>query len=154
MLYELETRDILSAFYEVYNKLGYGFLEQVYQNALYKELLRRDIPCVPQQPINVYYKGELVGKFVADIVVDDTIILELKAVSALKEEHEVQLVNYLKATGIEVGLLLNFGKKPEFKRKIFSAEYQESLKSALSASSASNNESVSDNGSASDNHCV
>ncbi len=154
MLYELETRDILSAFYEVYNKLGYGFLEQVYQNAFYKELLRRDIPCVPQQPINVYYKGELVGKFVADIVVDDTIILELKAVSALKEEHEVQLVNYLKATGIEVGLLLNFGKKPEFKRKIFSAEYQESLKSALSASSASNNESVSDNGSASDNHCV
>lgn len=143
MLYELETKDILNAFYEVYNELGYGFLEQVYQNAFYKELLKRNIPCVPQQPINVYYKGELVGKYIADIVVDDTIILELKAVSALKEEHEIQLVNYLKATGMEVGLLLNFGKKPEFKRKIFSHEYSDSLKSALSASSASNYESAS-----------
>lgn len=143
MLYELETRDILNVFYDVYNELGYGFLEQVYQNAFYKELVRRNIPCVPQQPINVYFKGELVGKYIADIVVDDTIILELKAVSALKEEHELQLVNYLKATGLEVGLLLNFGKKPEFKRKVFSDEYRDSLKSALSASSASNNESAS-----------
>lgn len=107
MLYELETRDILNVFYDVYNELGYGFLEQVYQNAFYKELVRRNIPCVPQQPINVYFKGELVGKYIADIVVDDTIILELKAVSALKEEHELQLVNYLKATGLEVGLLLS-----------------------------------------------
>lgn len=139
MLYQLETADILGAFYDVYNELGYGFLEQVYQNALYKELLRRDIPCVAQQPIKVYYKGELVGNYIADIVVDDTIILELKAVSMLKEEHELQLVNYLKATGMEVGLLLNFGKKPEVRRKIFSHSYRSSLKSALSASSASKN---------------
>ena len=145
MLHEQETRDILNAFYEVYNELGYGFLEQVYQNAFYKELQKREIPCVPQQPINVYYKGQLVGHYIADIVVDDTIILELKAVSALKEEHELQLVNYLKATGMEVGLLLNFGKKPEFRRKIFSEEYRESLKSAFSASSASNTNSASNN---------
>lgn len=140
MLYELETEEILGAFYAVYNELGYGFLEQVYQNALYKELLWRNIPCTPLQPIRVYYQGKLVGKYIADIVVDDTIILEQKAVSALKEEHELQLVNYLKATGMEVGLLLNFGKKPEIRRKIFSHEYRDSLKSALSASSASNKE--------------
>lgn len=122
MLYESWTKEVIKAFYEVHNVLGYGFLEQVYQNALYKELKRRGIPCKAQYQIPVYYKGELVGRYVADIVVDESVILELKAVSALREEHELQLVNYLKATDFEVGLLLNFGKSAEIKRKIFTAD--------------------------------
>ena len=122
MLYESWTKEIIKAFYEVHNVLGYGFLEQVYQNALYKELKRRGIPCEAQYEIPVYYKGELVGRYIADIVVDKSVILELKAVSALREEHELQLVNYLKATNYEVGLLLNFGKSAEVKRKIFTAD--------------------------------
>ena len=131
MLYQLETADILGAFYDVYNELGYGFLEQVYQNALYKELLRRNIPCVAQQPIKVYYKGELVGNYIADIVVDDTIILELKAVDSICNEHELQLINYLKATEIEVGLLLNFGEKPQVRRKLFTNDRKNNLWSSV-----------------------
>jgi len=136
-----KTEVIINAFYEVYNTLGYGFIENVYQNALYKELLRRNVPCIPHSKINVYYKDEVVGYYEADIVAYDSVILELKAVSALCESHEIQLVNYLKATNIEVGLLLNFGPKPEVKRKVFSLYYRERLKeknkSASSASSAS-----------------
>lgn len=127
MIYEAWTKEIIKAFYEVHNTLGYGFLEQVYQNALYKELKRRGIPCEAQHQIPVYYKGELVGKYVADIVVDNCIILELKAVSVLREEHELQLVNYLKATDYEVGLLLNFGRSGEVKRKIFTVDRKKAL---------------------------
>ena len=123
-----ETGAIIYAFYEVYNQLGYGFIENVYQNALYKELKRRNIPCVPHKKITVYYKEEAVGYYEADIVAYDKIILELKAVAKLTEAHEVQLVNYLKATDIEVGLLLNFGPKPEFKRRFFSLQAREMLK--------------------------
>lgn len=118
MLHEELTHEIINAFYEVHNILGFGFLEQVYQNALYKELCKRGLRCEPQKQLNVYYKGELVGHYIADMVVEDRIILELKAVSALRPEHEWQLVNYLKATGLEVGLLLNFGVSAEMKRKI------------------------------------
>ncbi len=118
MLYEELTKEIINAFYEVHNVLGFGFLEQVYQNALYKELKRRGLKCETQKPIKVYYKGELVGNYIADMVVDDLVILELKAISALRPEHEWQLVNYLKATGLKVGLLLNFGFSAEIKRKI------------------------------------
>ena len=106
------------AFYEVHSILGFGFLEQVYQNALYKELKRRGLQCEAQKQLKVYYKNEVVGNYVADIVVNDQVILELKAVSALRPEHEWQLVNYLKATGLKVGLLLNFGLSGEVKRKI------------------------------------
>ena len=113
------TGKIISAFYDVYNELGYGFLEKVYENALINELISRNIDCKKQQPIKVYYKEKEVGKYFADIIVEDKVILELKA-SALCEEHEYQLLNYLKATDIEVGLLLGFGKKPTFVRKIFS----------------------------------
>ena len=123
-----ETGAILEAFYEVYNQLGYGFIENVYQNALYKELQRRGIPCVPHKQITVHYKGEPVGYYETDIVAYDAVILELKAVSRLTEVHEIQLVNYSKATDIEVGLLLNFGPKPEFKRRFFSKEAREILK--------------------------
>ena len=118
MIYEKLTKEIISAFYEVPNTLGFGFLEQVYQNALYKELLRRGLFCQSQKEMEVYYKGEMVGRYIADIVVNDEIILELKAVTTLRPEHEWQLVNYLKATGLEVGLLLNFGVAAVVKRKI------------------------------------
>ena len=118
MLYEELTKEIINAFYEVHNVLGFGFLEQVYQNALYKELKRRGLKCETQKPIKVYYKGELVGNYIADMVFDDLVILELKAISALCPEHEWQLVNYLNATGLKVGLLLNFGFSAEIKRKI------------------------------------
>lgn len=123
-----KTAAILAAFYEVYTQLGYGFIENVYQNALYKELLSRGIPCVAHPKINVYYKGDSVGYYQADIIAYGVIILELKAVSHLTEEDELQLVNYLRATDIEVGLLLNFGPKPEFKRRFFSMQARNILK--------------------------
>ncbi|WP_298549955.1 GxxExxY protein [uncultured Parabacteroides sp.] len=113
------TDQVLSAFYAVYNELGFGFLESVYQNALYKELCSMGLKCEPLKIIEVYYKGEVVGKYIADMVVEDEVILELKASSVLTEAHEMQLQNYLKATRIEVGLLLNFGAHPEFRRKVF-----------------------------------
>ena len=113
------TDKIIQAFYCVYNELGFGFLENVYQNALYFELRNMGFKVEPQKAIDVYYQTQLVGKYKADLVVNDLIILELKAVDYLVKEHELQLINYLKATDIEVGLLLNFGMKPEIRRKIF-----------------------------------
>lgn len=119
LLYKEETDGILGAFYKVYRTLGYGFLERVYQNAMYLELTKRGFSCRAQQPINVYYEGSVVGEYIADLLVNDKIILELKAVSSLSEDHEKQLINYLKATKIELGLLLNFGERSQVKRKIF-----------------------------------
>lgn len=110
---------IIKSFYRVYNDLGYGFLEKVYENALLFELRENNLKCTSQNPIDVYYSGKKVGLYFADILVEDKVIIELKAAEGLCEEHETQLINYLKATDIEVGLLLNFGKKPEIKRKIF-----------------------------------
>ena len=114
-----KTERIIKCFFKVYNTLGYGFLEKVYQNALLVELKREGFQCESQYPIKVYYENFLVGDYYADIIIDGCIITELKAAETLCEEHEYQLINYLKATEIEIGLLLNFGKKPEFKRKIF-----------------------------------
>lgn len=111
------TDIILSCFYDVYNTLGYGFLENVYQNALYKELTNRGLKCEPQRKIEVYYRGEVVGVYYADILVENSVILELKSVSEITDAHCAQLTNYLKATDMEVGILLNFGPKPIFKRK-------------------------------------
>ena len=113
------TDIIIQAFYCVYNELGFGFLENVYQSALYFEFQSRDLKVEPQKAIDVYYQTQLVGKYKADLVVNDLIILELKAVDFLVAEHELQLINYLKATDKEVGLLLNFGMKPEIRRKAF-----------------------------------
>jgi len=113
------TDRIIQAFYCVYNELGFGFLENVYQNALYFELQKKGLKVEAQKTIEVYYQMQLVGKYKADLIVNDVIILELKAVDYLVEEHELQLINYLKATDKEVGLLLNFGVKPEIRRKIF-----------------------------------
>ncbi|MCK4374605.1 MAG: GxxExxY protein, partial [Candidatus Brocadiae bacterium] len=105
--------------YKVYNALGHGFLEKVYENALALELRKVGLGVEQQYPAAVRYEGELVGDYVADLVVDGKVIVEVKAVRALENVHEAQLIHYLKATGIEVGLLLNFGPKMEIKRRIF-----------------------------------
>lgn len=120
MLYEEKTNKIIQAFYKVYNTLGYGFLERVYQNALLIELEKTGLQWESEKPVKVYYEGVLVGDYRVDILVDDCILIENKAGEVLVEANELQLVNYLKATEIEIGILLNFGKKPEFRRKIFS----------------------------------
>ena len=113
------TSAVIHAFYKVYNTLGYGFLEKVYENAMRIELTKSGIPVEQQKNIKVYYESEMVGDYYADLLVKGLVIVELKAVESICEEHEAQLLNYLKATNIEIGLLSNFGKKPEIKRKIF-----------------------------------
>lgn len=113
------SEKIIRAYYNVFNKLGYGFLEKIYENALLIELQKMGIAAFSQYDIKVYYDDIEVGSYKADIVVENKIILELKASESLKEEHEAQLLNYLRATKYEVGILLNFGKKPEIKRKLF-----------------------------------
>ncbi|MEA3431430.1 MAG: GxxExxY protein [candidate division WOR-3 bacterium] len=113
------TEKIIKASYEVHNNLGYGFLEKVYENSLAIELRKMGVNVEQQKPIKVLYKDEVVGDYVADLVVEGNVIVEIKSVSQLEQPHEVQLVNYLKATGMEIGLLINFGKSVEVKRKIF-----------------------------------
>jgi GxxExxY protein len=122
MLHEKTTDRIIKAFYQVYNTLGYGFLEKVYENALCIELRRMGMRCCAQEKIDVRYEGELVGEYFADIPVEDTVMVDLKAAEGIRDEHRYQLVNYLKATGKEVGLLPNFGRRPELRRVVFSNE--------------------------------
>lgn len=120
LLYQEITETILKCFYKVYNELGYGFLEKVYENALMIELQNNNLHCSQQSPIKVYYQQLKVGTYFADILVEDKIIIELKAgEGGIILEHELQLVNYLKATDYEVGLISFFGEKPTMKRKIF-----------------------------------
>ncbi len=113
------TDRIIRAFYNVYNDLGFGFLEKVYENAMMIEIASFGMNCCKQKPIEVYYKLKKVGEYFADIIVEDKVIIELKAAECLIPEHEAQLLNYLKATEIEVGLLLNFGKTAQIKRQIY-----------------------------------
>ena len=127
MLHEDLTNRIICAFYNVYNILGSGFLEKVYENALVIELKKIGLTVSQQESVKVYYDGMQVGDYYADIIVNALVILELKAAESLKNEHFAQLTNYLKATDIEVGLLLNFGKKPEFKRIVLGNESKSSL---------------------------
>ncbi len=121
MVYEFEntTRGIIGAFYEVYNHLGPGFLEKVYENAMLIELKIRGLQVNAQHPIKVKYKAHSVGEYLADLWVEGKVICEIKAMHSLRPEHEAQLINYLKATGIKVGLLLNFGPKPEIMRRVY-----------------------------------
>jgi GxxExxY protein len=119
LLHEELTNVIIKTFYEVYNELGYGFLEKVYQNSLFLELKNKGFKVEAQKKISVYYKGIEVGEYYADLIVEDLVILELKAAEYIVKDFENQILNYLRSTNCEVGLLLNFGKKPEFKRKIF-----------------------------------
>ena len=121
------TGKVIGAFFKVYNTLGYGFNEKVYENALDIELRKAGLKATKQQEIVIFYDGENVGDYRADIIVNDVVIVELKAARELSEEHEAQLLNYLKATTIEVGLLLNFGVKAEHKRKVYDNDRKGSL---------------------------
>lgn len=122
MKHEEITDKIIEAFYRVYNTLGYGFLEKVYRNALYYELIEMGFKVDMEKRILVYYKTHIVGDYSSDLLVENLIICELKTNESLQEGDENQLINYLKATNIEVGLLLNFGKKPQIRRKIYDNE--------------------------------
>ena len=113
------TEQIIRAIYIVYNTLGYGFLERVYVKALLLELKKLGLAVGHEVAIEVLYSGEVIGEYFADLIVNGVVIVEVKAARILAEEHEAQLLNYLKATGFEVGLLLNFGPKAEIRRKAF-----------------------------------
>ena len=118
MKHEELTGKIIESAYTVHNTLGFGFLENVYQNALIIELEKTGLKAEKEKSVKVLYQGKIVGDYIADVIVEDKVILELKSVKDLHPAHEVQLVNYLKATGIEVGLLINFGHSVKVKRKI------------------------------------
>jgi GxxExxY protein len=126
------SQKIIAAAHNVHNELGQGFLEKVYKNALAIELREAGIKCDLEVPISVRYHGCLVGDYVADMIVEDKIIVEVKAVSELDAVHEVQLVNYLKATGLQVGLLINFGRSVKVKRRIFGYDMDTDLSNGLS----------------------
>jgi len=131
MKHEEITDKIIKAFYKVYNTLGYGFLEKVYERAMLIELKQMGLNTESQSKILVYYYGNIIGDYCSDLTVENVVICELKAAECIVEEHEFQLINYLKATTIEVGLLLNFGKKPEIRRKIFDNDRKPLLKKLL-----------------------
>jgi GxxExxY protein len=118
------TDKIIRAYYNVYNILGFGFLEKVYEKSLLIELRELGLYCESQQRINVYYKDKLVGDYYADIIVENKVIIEIKAADSLNPAHEAQLVNYLRGTDIEVGLLVNFGEKPEHRRRVLTKDYK------------------------------
>lgn len=124
LLHEEITEKIIKSFYKVYNTLGYGFLEKVYENALAIELRKNGLEVKCQHPISVIYENEIVGEYFADIIVNNAVVLELKASKELTEENECQLLNYLKATNIELGLLMNFGREAEYKRKVYMNQYK------------------------------
>ena len=113
------TDKVIKIFYKVYGQLGYGFLEKVYENAMMIELKKEGLAATAQSPIKVSYEGQVVGEYFADILVANKVIVEIKGAKGLASENEAHLLNYLKATDVEVGLLLNFGPKPEIKRKLF-----------------------------------
>ena len=117
--YKSLTEKIIQIFYQVYNSLGYGFLEKVYENSMMIEFENEKIPAIAQFPIKVFYESKIVGEYFVDILVDNKVIVEIKAAKNIAIENEAQLLNYLKATDKEVGLLLNFGPKPEIKRRVF-----------------------------------
>ena len=128
ILHKSITDIILKVYYEVYNELGYGFLEKVYQNAMYFELQSLGYKVEAQKQIKVYFKKQLVGEYYSDLLVEDKVIVELKATELLMNAHVAQIMNYLKGTPIEVGLLLNFGEKPEFKRFIYTNDRKSNIK--------------------------
>jgi GxxExxY protein len=114
------TDKILNAFFKrVYPALGYGFLEKVYRNALALALRQEGLSVEVESPIKIYFEGHLIGEYFADLLVENKVLVELKAVDFIRNEHEAQLLNYLRATPYEVGLLLNFGKKADFRRLVF-----------------------------------
>jgi GxxExxY protein len=112
------TAKIIDCAYKVHRELGFGFLESVYQNALMIEMANAGLQAEKEKKVQVSYDGQVIGDFMADVVVEEKVILELKSVKQLHAAHEAQVINYLKATGIEVGLLINFGETVEIKRKV------------------------------------
>ena len=119
MKYENLTEEIIKVFYKVYNTLGYGFLEKIYEKAMIMEYDKLRVNYVNQSPIEVYYEGEIIGEYIADFIIEDKVLVEIKAIKQLSQQDENQLLNYLTATTFEVGLLLNYGMKPEIKRKVY-----------------------------------
>lgn len=138
MIEEKLTSQIIKAFYKVYNTLGYGFLEKVYEKALFLELSEMRFDVKAQMPIDVYYNGKVVGEYFADLIVENKVILEIKTADAISKPHESQTINYLKATNIEIGLILNFGQSAAFKRKAFSNSRKSFIKNTLSKSMIDN----------------
>ena len=128
LLHKRITDAVLKIYFDVYNQLGSGFLEKVYQNAMYFELKNKGFKVEAQKQIKVYFRKQLVGEYFADLIVEDKVIVELKATELLMNAHVAQTLNYLKATEIEVGLLLNFGDEPEFKRMIYTNDRKINLK--------------------------
>jgi len=128
LLHQSITNTILKVYYEVYNELGHGFLEKVYQNAMYFELKARGLKVESQKEIKVYFKQQLVGEYYSDLIVENKVIIELKATEVLMNAHVAQSINYLRATPIEIGMLLNFGAEPEFKRLIYTNNKKSNLK--------------------------
>ena len=127
LLHQDLSKKIIDIYYKVYNELGYGFLERVYQNAMYYELKSQGFTCETEKQIVVYYEGVMVGDYRSDIVVENKILLEIKAAETLVYAHEIQLINYLRCTEIEVGLLLNFGKEAKFVRKMYTNDRKKHL---------------------------
>jgi GxxExxY protein len=117
MIHAEVSEQIIKSFYHVYNTLGYGFLERVYENALRNSLRKVGLEVIQQHPVSVYFEDDIVGEYFADLVVDGKVIIEVKAAQAISSEHEAQILNYLKATSYQVGLVLNFGPKAEFVRR-------------------------------------
>ena len=130
MLHEQLTEVIIGAFFKVYNVLGYGFLEKVYENAMAFELRQSGMIVGQQQCLKVYYLGVEMGEYFTDIQVNELVIIEVKSAENIREEHMAQLTNYLRATDREVGLLLNFGRKPEFRRVVFSNQHKDPRRTA------------------------
>ena len=131
MIDEELTGRVIKVFYKIYNTLGYGFIESIYHNSMIIELVKEGLSIETEKPISVYYGPNVVGTFSADLVVEEKIILELKAKESLHSAHEAQLTNYLRATDVELGFVLNFGKEPEFKRKYFSNEKKRRLANSV-----------------------
>jgi GxxExxY protein len=134
MKHEAITSQIIRIFYQVYNELGYGFLEKVYQNAMYIALKQENFAVEPKMQVKVWFRGKEVGEYYPDLIVADTVIIELKAANTLAKEHEAQLLNYLRGTNLEIGLLLNFGLKAEICRKVYDNDLKPNLKIRKSVS--------------------
>ena len=128
LLYQDKTDKIIKIFFDVYNALGYGFLEKVYESALAIELSKNGFNVKRQCPVKVHYDGQMIGEYYCDMVIDDLILIELKSVEALVIAHKRQTINYLKSTELEVALLLNFGDTPKFERFLFTNDRKPLLK--------------------------
>lgn len=135
--YQEITEIIIGAFYEVYNELGHGFLERVYEEAMARVLRAKGVECRQQAAVPVWFRGDKIGSYEADLVVANAVIVELKACRALDSSHEAQLLHYLRATDIEVGPLLNFGPKPGVRRLAFDNQ-RKNISGNLRKSAANN----------------